>query len=88
MSVIARAVFTGRERARVVGDADPYGWPWGGCLPDGGVRAPRPTGGPWGVCLPDGGLGSGRPTGNGMVTAGADVRIGPHRSRRRKAHRT
>lgn len=25
MSVIARAVFTGRERARVVGDADPYG---------------------------------------------------------------
>lgn len=27
MSVIARAVFTGRERARVVGDADPYGRP-------------------------------------------------------------
>ena len=25
MSVIARAVFTGRKRARVVGDADPYG---------------------------------------------------------------
>ena len=25
MSVIARAAFTGRERARVVGDADPYG---------------------------------------------------------------
>ena len=25
MSVIARAVFTGRTRARVVGDADPYG---------------------------------------------------------------
>ena len=24
MSVIARAVFTGRKRARVVGDADPY----------------------------------------------------------------
>ena len=29
MSVIARAVFTGRERARVVGDADPYGLPVG-----------------------------------------------------------
>ena len=27
MSVIARAVFTGRKRARVVGDADPYGCP-------------------------------------------------------------
>ena len=25
MSVIARAVFTSRKRARVVGDADPYG---------------------------------------------------------------
>lgn len=25
MSVIARAVFTGRKRARVVGDAEPYG---------------------------------------------------------------
>ena len=25
MSVIARAVFTGRKQARVVGDADPYG---------------------------------------------------------------
>lgn len=25
MSVIARTVFTGRKRARVVGDADPYG---------------------------------------------------------------
>ena len=25
VSVIARAVFTGRKRARVVGDADPYG---------------------------------------------------------------
>ena len=25
MSVIARAVFTGRKWARVVGDADPYG---------------------------------------------------------------
>ena len=25
MSVIARAVFTGRKRAQVVGDADPYG---------------------------------------------------------------
>lgn len=25
MSVIARAVFTGRKRARVVRDADPYG---------------------------------------------------------------
>lgn len=34
MSVIARAVFTGRERARVVGDADPYGVARGagGCL--------------------------------------------------------
>ena len=40
MSVIARAVFTGRTRARVVGGADPQG----GCLPGGGVRAPRPTG--------------------------------------------
>ena len=69
MSVIARAVFTGRKRARVVGDADPYGCdPQGGCLPGGGVRAPRPTG-------------------NGMVTVGADARIGPHRFRRRKAHR-
>lgn len=29
MSVIARAVFTGRKRARVVGDADPYGLPVG-----------------------------------------------------------
>lgn len=27
MSVIARAVFTGRTRARIVGDADPYGFP-------------------------------------------------------------
>lgn len=25
MSVIARTAFTGRKRARVVGDADPYG---------------------------------------------------------------
>ena len=34
MSVIARAVFTGWERARVVGDADPYGLAReaGGCL--------------------------------------------------------
>ena len=34
MSVIARAVFTGRKRARVVGDADPYGLAVGagGCL--------------------------------------------------------
>ena len=29
MSVIARTVFTGRKRARVVGDADPYGLPVG-----------------------------------------------------------
>lgn len=29
MSVIARAVFTDRKRARVVGDADPYGLPVG-----------------------------------------------------------
>lgn len=29
MSVIVRAVFTGRKRARVVGDADPYGLPVG-----------------------------------------------------------
>ena len=29
MSIIARAVFTGRTRARVVGDADPYGLPVG-----------------------------------------------------------
>lgn len=29
MSVIARTAFTGRKRARVVGDADPYGRPVG-----------------------------------------------------------
>lgn len=29
MSVIARTAFTGRTRARVVGDADPYGRPVG-----------------------------------------------------------
>ena len=46
MSVIARAVFTGRKRARVVGDADPYGRPVGLAAARGGVRAPRPTGGP------------------------------------------
>ena len=34
-----------------------------------------------------GGVRAPRPTGNGMVTVGADARIGPHRFRRRKAHR-
>ena len=33
MSVIARTASVGRERARVVGDADPYGCPWGWRLP-------------------------------------------------------
>ena len=44
MSVIARAVFTGRTRARVVGDADPYGCParWMSAWRRG--EAPRPTG--------------------------------------------
>ena len=46
MSVIARAAFTGRERARVVGDADSYGRPVGLVPARGGVRAPRPTNGP------------------------------------------
>lgn len=41
MSVIARAVFTGRERAQVVGDADPYGPAVGWRRPDGGQRTAR-----------------------------------------------
>ena len=40
MSVIARTVFTGRKRARVVGDADPYGLAVRLAAARGGVRAP------------------------------------------------
>ena len=44
VSVIARTAFTGRTRARVVGDADPYGCPARWMSAWRRVRAPRPTG--------------------------------------------